>query len=687
MRNRRIELNGWRQQFVLRCLCISLPFWLYGFPLAAYNSHIQGNLALTFVIAILLFWLMLSLACNRLLFSEKKVILPGIFHRNYAYDQIDKVRLNNSELILEIHTQKGARKLSFSIADLTAEAAAESWEIIATKLSAAEIDPKVRELLVHWSNYTLKAAGNNIAKIVQDKSDSKSHDFQMLIDLNAYRSWSHIARYLERYQKNVVKGWFIFWIGLPLSGFIYSLAERLGNISVFVGGCISLLMLLLFGIPLAICNAVSPMFIPLFANYPSATLSLSLLLLSAVKLYRAEREPDAADISSRGVRLLRHSSLGTYIRKQISWQDLDSVTVIRKSSNLIGKKVEFVRFQQKRQDKLRKIFLIDIPLRALAGPNMKEQLLEALHTWAPSIENDGLVFEALAPSEPDSYTELWLTSFSTAPKLEELTPLIPGAVLEHYQLKVESQLASGGQSVAYLASRPDQKKLVVLKETILPIYVEAARENVLAKFERDARLLKALDHPQIVKLHDYFVEGHRAFLMLDYVHGVTLLQRVREEGPLDEEIAIDLLKQMLGILAYLHNLPSPIVHRDFTPDNLLINEHNQITLIDFDVAMIDDQNKRNKATIVGKQSYLPPEQFRGKPTTQSDIYAMGASLYFALTGKEPTALQSSHPKLNSATVSDELDSLVANCTEPDTKDRFKSTSQILDALEKMQVKV
>jgi serine/threonine protein kinase len=94
---------------------------------------------------------------------------------------------------------------------------------------------------------------------------------------------------------------------------------------------------------------------------------------------------------------------------------------------------------------------------------------------------------------------------------------------------------------------------VVLKEIIIPIYVEKARLRVAERFERDAKLLKSLDHPKIVKLHDYFIEEHRAFLMLEYIEGTTLQEKVQMQGAMPEAEVLKLAKQMLDILDYLHS--------------------------------------------------------------------------------------------------------------------------------------
>jgi len=141
---------------------------------------------------------------------------------------------------------------------------------------------------------------------------------------------------------------------------------------------------------------------------------------------------------------------------------------------------------------------------------------------------------------------------------------------------------------------------------------------------------------------------------------------VEEKGPISEQLARDLAEQMCNILAYLHE--RAIIHRDFTPDNLILTEDNVLKLIDFNVAQI--QQVGTTGTIAGKHSYLPPEQFRGKASCQSDIYALGATLHFIVTAKDPEAISQSSPLEAGVEVSESFDKIVRTCTLLDLKKRY-----------------
>jgi serine/threonine protein kinase len=139
--------------------------------------------------------------------------------------------------------------------------------------------------------------------------------------------------------------------------------------------------------------------------------------------------------------------------------------------------------------------------------------------------------------------------------------------------------------------------------------------------------------------------------------------------------------QLCDILAHLHGQSVPVIHRDFTPENIMIGANNFTTLIDFNVAK-QLQSTATK-TVVGKHSYIPPEQFRGKATPQSDIYALGATMYFMLTGEDPEPISSSHPQEQNKNVSPALDALVARATAIDTQNRYPDITTLKSDLQEL----
>jgi tRNA A-37 threonylcarbamoyl transferase component Bud32 len=297
-------------------------------------------------------------------------------------------------------------------------------------------------------------------------------------------------------------------------------------------------------------------------------------------------------------------------------------------------------------------------------------------------------------AEP-SYTELWLKYFSAPSERNNKGLLEPGMTLDSGRYRIIETVGGGGQGTAYLASceHPSTKESegiehfvcepkmaeqtpgfeIVLKEYVLPVHRgQATAEKTAEKLKGEAAILTRLDHPQIVKLLDGFIEDYRGYLVLEYVQGESLKTLVERLGPQPEEEVVKWALQLADILSYLHGLAPSVVHRDITPDNIILQETGVVKVVDFNVAHQVDSSAT--ATVVGKHAYIPPEQFRGKPTEQSDIYALGGTLFYLLTAAEPEPISVSRPARHGAHVSEGLDAIVAKATALDLGKRYSDIS-------------
>lgn len=320
-----------------------------------------------------------------------------------------------------------------------------------------------------------------------------------------------------------------------------------------------------------------------------------------------------------------------------------------------------------------------------------EQLLLATEMWAPMCQKDASIDELRTslkkaiPSNEHSFTDMWEDELRRRFCATAFMPLEPGTFLRNGTLKVIRHLALGGLSALYLCQLQD-KQLVVVKEAVVP---EDSAESVQAKaremFEREATLLMKLNHPNIVKVMDHFVDSGRNYLMLEYVNGQDLRQFIKQNGPQKEHIVLEWAVQIANILKHLHEQDPPIIHRDLTPDNLVLRSDGQVVLIDFGAA--NEFIGNATGTFVGKQSFIAPEQFRGKASIQSDIYAFGCTLYFALTAQEPEALSTSEPREIKEDISEELNEFVVSCTQMEPRDRFATAAQMLPILRKMAASI
>jgi tRNA A-37 threonylcarbamoyl transferase component Bud32 len=314
-----------------------------------------------------------------------------------------------------------------------------------------------------------------------------------------------------------------------------------------------------------------------------------------------------------------------------------------------------------------------IPLRALTVQDL-DAIFRASKRWgstavmAPELIElrRKLVAGPATETLKLSLTTLWEKELQSNFTTSTFVPLATGTTLFQNRLRVIAQIGAGGMSAIYLARNNENKK-VILKELVLHKSSEDGLKKAKELFTRESGLLVKLKHPQIARVFDHFVEKDRDYLVLEYIPGQTLRQLVEREGPRMEDKVLDWANAIAGILLYLHAQEPPIIHRDITPENLVFGEDNLIHLIDFGAA--NEFAATATGTLIGKQAYIAPEQFRGKPEPASDIYSLGATMYYLLTGEDPEALSSSNPCDKNKSVSVQTGNFVARLTSIDPNDR------------------
>ncbi|NJM69543.1 MAG: serine/threonine protein kinase [Scytonema sp. RU_4_4] len=250
-----------------------------------------------------------------------------------------------------------------------------------------------------------------------------------------------------------------------------------------------------------------------------------------------------------------------------------------------------------------------------------------------------------------------------------------------YQLKEKLGESAGRQT--WLALDLSSQEDVVVK--LLTFCDQMQWEN-LKLFEREAQVLKQLNHPRIPEYRNYFcIDDHLLYfgLVQEYIPGTSLKQLLAQGQVFAEPEVRKIAAHILKILIYLHGLSPPVLHRDIKPSNLLLGNDSGIYLVDF--GAVQDRAARVGATftVVGTYGYAPLEQFGGRATPASDLYALGATLIHLLTGVSPADLpqkdsrfQFSHlVRLNPGFVR-----WLEQLTEPNLERRFSSAQQALDAL-------
>ncbi|MEA5418485.1 serine/threonine-protein kinase [Spirulina sp. CCNP1310] len=202
--------------------------------------------------------------------------------------------------------------------------------------------------------------------------------------------------------------------------------------------------------------------------------------------------------------------------------------------------------------------------------------------------------------------------------------------------------------------------------------------KVIELFEREAKILAQLDHPAIPKYLDYFEweEGGDLLFCLvqEWVRGVSLRQWVNKRGPMLEADMVAIAQRILPILSYLHGLNPPVIHRDIKPDNLILQPKGDLYLVDFGAVQDVYRNSVSYAsTFVGTLGYMPLEQLRGHSRPTSDLYSLGMTLQFLLTGKDPAPLVLDRPlRSQRLPLSPERQAWLMRLIAPSPEDRWPS---------------
>jgi serine/threonine-protein kinase len=197
---------------------------------------------------------------------------------------------------------------------------------------------------------------------------------------------------------------------------------------------------------------------------------------------------------------------------------------------------------------------------------------------------------------------------------------------------IERELGRGGMGIVLLARDVALDRLVAIK--LLPAHLAASAE-FRDRFLREARTAAGLSHPTIVPIHAVEQQGDLVFFVMGYVDGETLHERVARAGPLPPRLASKVLQEVAWALGYAHQ--RGVIHRDIKPDNIMIERATDRALVtDFGIAVAGRAADAATGEIVGTARYMSPEQACGEPVdARSDLYALGGTLFFALTGRAP----------------------------------------------------
>jgi len=269
----------------------------------------------------------------------------------------------------------------------------------------------------------------------------------------------------------------------------------------------------------------------------------------------------------------------------------------------------------------------------------------------------------------------------------EPTYLAPGVVLQD-RYEIADEIGRGGFSIVYRARDRRVGADVAIKLLVPP---PAAARLARERLRREVQAVRQLSHPNIVAVYDVVDDGPWSFVVMEYVAGPDLAVRVRQRGPLDPDAAARLGREITAALAAAHR--HGILHRDVKPQNILLAPDGRARLTDFGSARLAGQETVTQTGgLVGTADYAAPEQLAGgRGDARADEYALGVTLYYALTGELPArapvrgadAGRDGHrPRRRRPEVPRWLDDVVGRSTMPDPDDRFPAIALVAEALER-----
>ncbi len=212
----------------------------------------------------------------------------------------------------------------------------------------------------------------------------------------------------------------------------------------------------------------------------------------------------------------------------------------------------------------------------------------------------------------------------------------------------------------------------------------ASRASALEAFTREATLLAGLSHPNLPSVVDFFSENSRHCLVMEYVEGQTLEAIIRQaREPLAESRVVIWAAQVSAVLSYLHAWKPPIIFRDLKPSNVILLDGERIKLIDFGIARHFKQGKQHDTAVLGTHGFAAPESYgQGQSDARSDVYSLGATLYYLLTGDDPSGhpfvfapLRRERPALSAG-----IAALVSCAVHINPTERFQSSDALRKAL-------
>lgn len=265
-----------------------------------------------------------------------------------------------------------------------------------------------------------------------------------------------------------------------------------------------------------------------------------------------------------------------------------------------------------------------------------------------------------------------------------------GQDIEHY--RIVSRISAGGMGIVYKAI---DKQLEVVRAIKVLKSTLAEDEEYMVRFQREAKNLAQLNHPNIITVYACYPDPHHPFIVMEFVEGISLGEQIKRQGAIAYRKALPLFKQILQGMAYAHR--KGIIHRDIKPSNILLAQEGPVKIADFGLAkQVEGEDVTITAATMGTLHYMSPEQVlsMARVDHRSDIYSVGMTFYEALAGRTPfqpdvaayvvlKAISEGNlapPSQFNPTIPPKLDAIVKQSLTKDPEARYQSADEMLEAL-------
>jgi len=280
-----------------------------------------------------------------------------------------------------------------------------------------------------------------------------------------------------------------------------------------------------------------------------------------------------------------------------------------------------------------------------------------------------------------------------------------GTSVDNGEYKILERIGVGGMGSVYKAEQPNMNRLVAIKVLHARF---AGRDDLVARFRREARAMSQLSHPNTARVYKFgqLADGS-AYFVMDYMEGKNLAHTVREQGPMDSDRAIQIMLQVCGALEEAHR--AGIIHRDLKPENIFLTQQAGNSdfpkVLDFGLAKVSEKQMgrgsmmlTQQGMVFGTPEFMSPEQTQGDTLDRrSDIYSLGLILYELLTGKlpfdatKPIDIMRAHVqeaplplngRVPGRTFTPQLGAAVAKALEKKRDNRYATTLEFAEALKR-----